>query len=493
MSTTIGTRATRDETQLLIGGRWVDSGDGTYEIINPATEEVVGRAPNASVADAEAACAAAREAFPAWAATPADERLALLKAAATAIRAKNDELVPLVIAETGATASVGSRMQVPISADRFERYSRDIRHVQESMLPPIATAATPLAPGGLISALAYRQPVGVVAAIASYNFPLTNMAGKVAPALAMGNTVVIKPAPQDPLAVVELARVLNEVGFPPGVVNLVSAQGPEPATVLTTSPDVDMVSFTGSTVVGQRIAAAGAPTMKRLLMELGGKGAALVFDDADLKGAITAIGSTWAFHSGQICTAPTRAVVHRSIFDRVVEGLSTFAGALTVGDPTAPQTVVGPVISAVQRQRILDHIASGRSEGEVVVGGGRPEHMPAGYYVEPTLITGSNDMAVARQEIFGPVVVAIPFDDEEEGIAIANDSEFGLYDYVFSGDTARAFRVAKLLRAGHVGINTAQRNMDAPFGGFKMSGLGRDGGDYSLEAYSELQSIIWAG
>ena len=227
-----------------------------------------------------------------------------------------------MIAETGATASVGSRMQVPVCADRFDRYSRDIRHVQESMLPPIATAATPLAPGGLISALAYRQPVGVVAAIASYNFPLTNMAGKIAPALAMGNTVVIKPAPQDPLAVVELARVLDEVGFPPGVVNLVSSQGPDPAAVLTTSPDVDMVSFTGSTRVGQQIAAAGAPTMKRLLMELGGKGAAVVFADADLKAAITAIGSTWAFHSGQICTAPTRAVVHRSIFDQVVEGLS---------------------------------------------------------------------------------------------------------------------------------------------------------------------------
>ena len=489
----MGSQVTRDETQLLIGGKWVEAGNGTYEIINPATEQLVGQAPNASVEDADAAAAAARQAFPAWAATPVEERLALLKAAAAAIRAKNDELVPLVIAETGATASVGSRMQVPISADRFDRYARDIRHVQESMLPPIATAATPLAPGGLISALAYRQPVGVVAAIASYNFPLTNMAGKVAPALAMGNTVIIKPAPQDPLAVVELARVLDEVGFPPGVVNLISAEGPAPAAALTSSPDVDMVSFTGSTAVGQRIAAAGAPTMKRLLMELGGKGAAVVFEDADIKGAITAIGSTWAFHSGQICTAPTRAVVHRSIFEQVVDSLATFAGALTVGDPTQMETIVGPLISSAQRQRTLDYIESGRKQGEVVAGGNRPAHLDTGFYVEPTLITGSNDMTVAREEIFGPVVVAIPFDDEEEGIAIANDSEFGLYDYVFSGDTSRAFRVAKLLRAGHVGINTAQRNMDAPFGGFKMSGIGRDGGDYGLEAYSEMQSIIWAG
>jgi phenylacetaldehyde dehydrogenase len=489
----MGSQVTRDETQLLIGGKWVEAGNGTYSITNPATETLVGEAPDASVGDAADAAAAARQAFPAWAATPVEERLALLKAAAAAIRAKNEDLVPLVIAETGATASVGSRMQVPISADRFDRYARDIRHVQESMLPPVATAATPLAPGGLISALAYRQPVGVVAAIASYNFPLTNMAGKVAPALAMGNTVVIKPAPQDPLAVIELARVLDEVGFPPGVVNLITSEGPEPASALTSSPDVDMVSFTGSTAVGQRIATAGAPTMKRLLMELGGKGAAVVFEDADIKGAITAIGSTWAFHSGQICTAPTRAVVHRSIFDQVVDSLAKFAGVLRVGDPTEPETVVGPLISAAQRQRVLDYIASGRQQGEVVAGGGCPQHLDTGYYVEPTLITGSNDMTAAREEIFGPVVVAIPFDDEEEGIAIANDSEFGLYDYVFSGDTSRAFRVAKLLRAGHVGINTAQRNMDAPFGGFKMSGIGRDGGDYGLEAYSEMQSIIWSG
>jgi phenylacetaldehyde dehydrogenase len=488
----MASRGFRDETQLLIGGKWVEAGDGTYDIVNPATEQVVAQAPNASADDARAAAAAAKEAFPAWAATPAEERLSLLRAAAGAIRAKNDELVPLVIAETGATASVGSRMQVPVSAARFDRYSQDISHVQERMLPPVVSAATPLAPGGLISALAYRQPVGVVAAIASYNFPMTNMAGKVAPALAMGNTVVLKPAPQDPLAVIELARVLEEVGFPPGVINVVNSEGPEPASVLTTSPDVDMVSFTGSTSVGQRIAAAGAPSMKRMLMELGGKGAAVVFEDADIKAAVGAIGSTWAFHSGQICTAPTRAVVHRSILDQVIDGLSTFAGFLKVGDPTQADTVVGPLISGAQRQRVLDHIETGRQQGEVVVGGGRPEHLDTGYYVEPTLITGTNDITVAREEIFGPVVVVIPFDEEEEGIAIANDSEFGLYDYVFSGDTPRAFRVAKLLRAGHVGINTAQRNMDAPFGGFKMSGIGRDGGDTSLEAYSELQSIIWS-
>ncbi len=483
-----------NESQLLIGGKWVDASAGTYDVINPATEEVVGQAPNASVADAEAAAAAAAEALPGWAATPAEERLALMARAAQGIRAKAKDILPLVIAETGATAAVGSRMQVPVAADRFDRYSREVRHIAQRPLAPQVAMATPLAPGGLVSALVMRQPVGVVTCITSFNFPLVNMAGKVAPALAMGNTVVVKPAPQDPLAIVELARILDEVGFPPGVINLINSVDPGPAAALVDSRHVDMISFTGSTQVGTRIAESGGRTMKRLLLELGGKGACVVFDDADVKAAVGCIGSTWSFHSGQICTAPTRAVVQRSVFDQVVEGLSRYATVLKVGDPTEADTVVGPLISALQRGRVEDHIAAGRAEGaELIVGGGRPGHLERGFYIEPTLLVGTNAMGVAREEIFGPVVVVVPFDEEDEGIAIANDSDFGLYDYVFSGDTAKAFRVAKQLRAGHVGINTAQRNHEAPFGGFKMSGVGRDGGDYGLEAYSELQSIIWAG
>ncbi len=486
-------RRRRAETQLLVGGKWVDASGGTYEIVNPATEEPVGDAPQATVADAAAAAAAAAEALPAWAATPTDDRLALLARAATAIRERASELLPLVIAETGATAAVGSRMQVPITADRFERYARDIRHVEQKTFAPQVTSATPLAPGGLVSALALRQPAGVVACITSYNFPLVNMAGKVAPALAMGNTVVVKPAPQDPLAIVELVRILDEVGFPPGVVNLVNSSGPGPAAALVESTDVDMISFTGSTAVGTRIAEAGGRTMKRLLLELGGKGACIVFADADVKQAVGCIGSTWSFHSGQICTAPTRAVIQRAVFDETVDRLRGYATVLKVGDPTEPDTVVGPLISAAHRDRVVSYIAGGRDEGaDVVAGGGRPEHLARGFYVEPTLLVGTNTMTAAREEIFGPVVVAIPFDDEDEGVAIANDSDFGLYDYVFSGDTAKAFRVATQLRAGHVGINTAQRNHEAPFGGFKMSGVGRDGGDYGLEAYSELQSVIWS-
>jgi acyl-CoA reductase-like NAD-dependent aldehyde dehydrogenase len=482
----------QNEPQLLIGGKWVDPSDGSYDIINPATEEVVGQAPNASADDARAAAAAAKEAQAAWAAWSVEDRSALMREAAQAIRAKSSELLPLVIAETGATATVGSRMQVPVAADRFERYARDPRQVLQTPLLPQSAQATPLAPGGIIGGMINRQPMGVVACITSYNFPMVNMAGKVAPALAAGNTVVVKPAPQDPLAVVELVRILHEVGFPPGVVNLVNGDGPASSAVLVDSDDVDCVSFTGSTGVGVTIAEKAARTMKRLLLELGGKGACVVFEDADLKAAIGCIGSTWSFHSGQICTAPTRAVVHRSVFEQVRDGLVQMAGYLKVGDPTDSATIIGPVISGAQRGRIEAHIATAVEDGgEVVIGGQRPADLPKGFYVAPTLITGDNSMRVARQEIFGPVITMIPFDDEDEGIAIANDTEFGLYDYVFSKDGARAFRAAKQLQAGHVGINTAQRNHDAPFGGFKMSGVGRDGGDFGLLAYSEPQAIIW--
>ena len=482
----------RNEPNLLIGGQWMPASGGTYEVINPATESVVGHAPDATADDADAAAAAAREALPGWSRLAVEERTALMSKAAAAIRAKAPELLPLVIAETGATATVGSRMQVPVAADRFDRYARDPRPVLQTPLNPQLAGATPLAPGGIIGGLVNRQPVGVVACITSYNFPLVNMAGKVAPALAAGNTVVIKPAPQDPLAIVELCRILDEVGFPPGVINLINSSGPAASAALVDSPEVDMVSFTGSTEVGKRIMEAGGKTMKRLLLELGGKGAAVILDDADVKAALTCIGSTWSFHSGQICTAPTRAVVHRSLVDQVVEGLTAMAPRLQVGDPTDPKTMVGPLISGPQRDRVKAFIDGAGPEGGEVVVDGRQTGLDTGYFVGPTLIVGDNDLTCARQEIFGPVITLIPFDDEDEGIAIANDSEFGLYDYVFSGDGARAFKVAKQLQAGHVGVNTAQRNHEAPFGGFKMSGVGRDGGDYGLLAYSETQSIIWS-
>ena len=478
--------------QLLIGGEWVEGSDGTYPVINPATEEVVGNAPQASVGDAEAAGAAAREAQPGWAAVPREEKARLLQAVADRVRQRQDDLVPLIIAETGATLSVGSALQVPMCVSRFERYARGALTDLDVPLAPSVMGATPLAPGGLIGGIAVRQPVGVVACITAYNFPLTNMAGKVAPALATGNTVVMKPAPQDPLAIIEFAAICQEVGIPPGVVNVITGSSVEASAALVDSRDVDMVSFTGSTGVGVKIYEAGSKTMKRLLMELGGKGACLVFDDADVDAAVDALLSVWGFHSGQICTAPTRAVVQRAVYEQTVEKLAKAAPNLIVGPPTERSTVVGPVISAAQRDRIEAYIRSGVEEGaELVTGGDRPD-FDTGFYVAPTLLAGCrNSMGTVRQEIFGPVIAVVPFDDDDEGVAIANDSDYGLYDYVYAGDTARAYRVAKQLRAGMVGVNTAQRNHETPFGGFKMSGIGRDGGDFGLHAYTELQSIVW--
>jgi acyl-CoA reductase-like NAD-dependent aldehyde dehydrogenase len=481
--------------QLLIGGEWVPASGGTYDIVNPATEELVGRAPNATAADAEAAAAAAAEAFPAWSRTSPDERADLLRRAADLLDKRFRELVPLVQAETGATLRVTKQMQVPMAAVRFRRYAQGIKEELEIPLPPGLMPTTALAPGGIIGGVARRAPVGVVACITSYNFPLTNMAGKLGPALAMGNTVVVKPAPQDPLGIVKLGEVFDEAGFPPGVVNIVVAEGAEPAEALVASPHVDMISFTGSTGVGCRIAEVAGQGMKRILMELGGKGAAVVFDDADVRTAVTAISSVWGFHSGQICTAPTRVLVQRGLEEQLVDALGKAAARLTVGDPKDDGTVLGPVITAAHRSRVEGYIDGAVADGaEAVAGGRRPEHLDKGWYVPATLLAGCRaDMRAVKEEIFGPVVVVVPFDDEDEGVALANDSEFGLYDYVFSADTAKAYRVAQQLRTGNVGINTVQRNHEAPFGGFKMSGVGRDGGRFGFHAYAELQSIIWPG
>ncbi len=479
----------------MIGGDWVDGADGGYEIVNPATEEVVGIAPEASEQQALDAARAAHDAFPAWSQTSPEVRATLLQKVADAMRDKFDELLPLVIAETGCTATVGKQMQVPQARVRFETYSRMAYESNVIPLPPMEMPGTALAPGGLMGAIARRQPVGAVAAITPYNFPVVNMAGKLGPALAMGNTVVVRPASQNPLAVIELVRIMHEVGFPPGVVNVVTGSTPVTGEALVATRDIDMVSFTGSTGVGMRIGEVGGRTMKRLLLELGGKGGALVFDDANLKTAIGMIGSTWTFHSGQICTAPTRAIVQRGVYDQVVEGLTKMANVLKVGDPYEAGTVLGPVITASHRDRVESYVESGRSEGaEVVAGGKRPEKPDTGYYVAPTLLAGCRlDMKVVQEEIFGPVVVVLPFDDEDEGIALMNGTDFGLYDYVFSADTNKAFRVSKQLRAGNIGINTTQRNHNTPFGGTKFSGVGRDGGVFGLHAYSDLQSVVWPG
>ncbi|MFF4051820.1 aldehyde dehydrogenase family protein [Streptomyces chartreusis] len=481
-----------DRQRLFVGGSWVEPDGGHYPVIDPATEETVGGAPEASRDQVDAACAAAHEAFGPWSRTAPEERAAVLARAADIIHGHLGPYAELAQAETGATTGTARGMQVGVGAARFRRYAR-VEPAEWAVAPQINDAG-PMGKAGVMGALAVRQPVGVVTCITSYNNPWANPAGKIAPALAMGNTVVVKPAPQDPLSVYRMAEALEAAGVPPGVVNVVSGRSVEVGEAAVSSPDVDMVSFTGSTAVGRRIAEACGRDMKRQLMELGGKGAAVVLDDADIGSAVAGIGTTFSFYSGQICTAPTRVLAQRGVHDRLVEQLAVYAGRLKVGDPREASTVVGPVISAEHRDRVESYVETGRKEGAVVVAGGERPPCERGFYVAPTLLADcTNDMRVAREEIFGPVVCVIPFDEEEEGIALANDTEYGLIDYVWSGDVARAFRVARRLRAGGVGVNTVGRNMEAPFGGFKQSGVGRDVGSYALHAYSEVQAIVWPG
>lgn len=478
--------------KLLINGEWVEPGAGTYDIVDPATTGVVGHAPEATVEQAEDAARAAREAFAGWKRLSREERCGYIGRLADEVAKRSADWVPTVQAETGATISTTENLQVGGPAvDRFRYYATPID--LDENLDPVPTAKGPLGPAGLMSAHVKLQPVGVVACITPYNFPVTNVAGKIAPALAAGCTTVVKPAPQDPLGILLLGEAVEAAGFPPGVVNIVNGSGPEVPAALVDSKDVNMISFTGSSPVGAKIMENGGKTMKRLLMELGGKGAAVVTDDADIGVAAQAIATVWGFHAGQICTAPTRVIAHRSVYDQLVETLKTFSGFMKVGDPTDRETVIGPVITRVHRDRVEDFIRSGTDAGATLVcGGDRPDL--DGYYVAPTLLADCTpDMHVVREEAFGPVIVALPYDDDDEAVALANDSDYGLYSYVFSGDSMRAFGIAQQIESGSVGINVIQPHMEAPFGGFKMSGVGRDRGKWGIEAYSELQAINWLG
>ncbi|WP_269855635.1 aldehyde dehydrogenase family protein [Streptomyces sp. RPT161] len=466
-----------------------------YPVVNPATEQVIGLAPEATRDDVDAAVQAARTACEDWSRTTPRERAAVLDSVADLLAARAKDLVPLLQAETGATMRVASTMQLHTAAERFRRYARGATEADTIPLAPLPVKASPLAPGGLLGAAAVRRPVGVVGCITSYNFPVVNLAGKAAPALAMGNTVVAKPAPQDPLTCLLLGEILQQAGLPDGVFNVVTGSGAAAGEDLVGHPDVDMISFTGSTSVGKAIAESAGRSMKRTLMELGGKGAAIVLDDVTdgaLKNVVGGVGSTWSFHSGQICTAPTRVLVHRALYEKVVTGLQRYAEALTTGDPVDNSTIVGPLISAAHRDRVESYISGARDQGARIVTGGTRPGLKPGYYVAPTLIADVRpETAVAQEEIFGPVVVAIPFDTEADAVEIANGTAYGLYDYVFSGDAGRAWRLAGRLRSGNVGINTVQRHPETPFGGFKDSGVGRDGGSFGLHAYSELQSVVW--
>ena len=478
--------------KVLIGGQWVPAANGTYQITNPATEEAAGYAPECSVEQARGAAHAARAAFESgpWRSMSGAERGALLREAAAKFKAQMSGLVELTIAETGAVRPVAVSQQVGAVAIRLAKYAELASAPGDEALPPRELQGPNAR--GLAAGLVVREPIGVVAGITPFNFPMTNCAGKIGAALACGNSVVVKPAPVDPLGVVELCRIVDSV-LPPGVVNFVCGSGPDIGEALTTSPDVDMISFTGSTAVGRKIQESAAARMQRTLMELGGKSANIIFADADLTRALASAMQVWTFHSGQICIAGTRVLIEQSIYDDFTRRLAATGPTLTIGDPREAGVVVGPLVSAAQRERVERHIAQGVEEGATLAcGGKRPAHLPRGYYVEPTLfINTANTMRIAREEIFGPVITAIPFRDEADAIAIANDSDYGLYGYIWTSDSARGLRVARHLRTGTVQINGGPMNPDAPFGGYKLSGIGRDGGRYALNAYSELKYIGW--
>jgi len=478
--------------RVLISGEWIRAARGTYPVINPATEEPAGYGPECSVEQVEAAARAARAALSSgpWPAMSPAQRGALLQQAADAFKARMHALVDVTIAETGAVRPVAEAQQVGAVAVRLAKYAGLAHALADEALPPIEMSGR--MGSGLAAGIVVREPVGVVACIAPFNFPMTNCAGKIGPALVCGNTVVVKPSPLDPLAVAELCRTVGEI-LPPGVINFVCGSGPEIGEALTRSPDVDMISFTGSSVVGRKIQEAAAVQMKRTLMELGGKSPNIVFADADPAKALASAMSVWTFHTGQICIAGTRLLVEHSIYDDFTAKLAAAAGRIAIGDPRAAGVVMGPLVSAAQRERVERYVAAGVAEGATLAcGGKRPPQLPKGFYFEPTLFTHArNDMTIAREEIFGPVITAIPFRDEAEAIALANDSPYGLYGYIWTGDSARGLRIARALRTGTVQINGSPMNGDAPFGGYKMSGVGRDGGRYALNAYSELKYIGW--
>ncbi len=475
--------------KLYINGEWVET-DSTYDIIDPATTKVVGRAPEATVQHALDSAAAAKDALAGWKRLSTAERGAYIAKLADVLEEVTPDWVELVQAETGATMKIAKTLQVSGQMIERFRYYVNPPDLRESLLPQPAEANA-LGPAGLISATVTRQPVGVVAAITPYNFPLTNVAGKIAPALAMGNTCIIKPAPQDPLGILLLAEAVDRAGFPPGVINVITGSGPEAPAALVDSPNVNMISFTGSSPVGAKIFENGGKTMKRLLMELGGKGALIMADDADVGAAVSAIATVWGFHSGQICTAPTRVICHRSKYDETVESLKGISGFLKVGDPTLDDTLVGPVITETHRDRVEEFIQSGVDAGATMVVGGERPDLP-GYFVAPTLLADCTpDMHVVQEEAFGPVVVVLPHDGDDEAIELANNSDYGLFSYVFSADQTRAYRIANQLESGNVALNCVQPHMRAPFGGYKMSGIGRDRGRWGLEAYSEIQAINW--
>ncbi len=471
-----------DGSAFYIGGAWVSAGGAARRaVINPATEKVIGSVALAGQHDVDAAVAAAGSAFPAFAASSSAERAALLVAIRSGLVAAADDLAAAMTAEMGA----------PVSLSRSAQVGGVFAHLDEM----IAAAARPsLTTSGRTAIL--REPIGVCGLITPWNWPLLQIAMKVFPALAAGCTVVLKPSEIAPLSAALFAEVLHQAGVPRGVFNMVQGDGPGAGAAVAAHTDIAMVSFTGSTRGGVAVSKTAAETVKRVTLELGGKSPNIVLDDADLGAAVAQCVALCMSNSGQSCNAPTRMLVPRARMADAAELARAAAAALRTGDPLDAATDLGPVANARQFTHVQRLIRAGIDEGAMLVCGGpdRPEGLPRGFYVRPTIFSGvSNDMTIAREEIFGPVLAILPYDDEADAIAIANDTPYGLSAYIQSGDLDHARAVARQLRAGNVHINDAPDDPAAPFGGFKQSGNGREGGLFGFEEYLESKAVMGWG
>jgi acyl-CoA reductase-like NAD-dependent aldehyde dehydrogenase len=486
--------AERPEPRMMIDGKLVDGQAGTFTNINPATEEVIGEVANASAADMQRAIDAARRAFDDtdWSADPAF-RQRCLRQLQKALEAEREQLREELIAEVGCPRAItyGPQLDAPLSDALTYPAQLIDEYPWETSLGDAFVSVT----GANTTRKVWREAVGVVGAIVPWNFPFEVTIHKIGQALATGNTVVLKPAPDTPFNGTRLGRLIAEnTDIPAGVVNVVTAADPLIGEELTLSPKVDMISFTGSTAVGQRIMEKGAATMKRLFLELGGKSATIVLEDADLAlGCMMGIAP--CMHAGQGCANPTRLLLPRSRYDEGVAILQGIYEGVAPGDPQDPSTLCGPVISAKQRDRIRGYIDKGIAEGaRMLVGGAEvPDGLDRGFFVKPTLFVDvDNAMTIAQEEIFGPVLAVIPYDDEDEAVRIANDSRYGLAGNVMSGSLDHALAVAKRLRAGFLGINgAAGYGADTPFGGYKASGVGRQNGVAGFDQYTEIKSVAY--
>jgi aldehyde dehydrogenase (NAD+) len=471
-----------DRRKFYIDGAWVDpTTPNDYDVVDPSTEQVCAVISLGGAADTDAAVAAARAAFPAWSETPVAERIALLEKLLEVYQARYAEMAQAISLEMGAPISLSQTAQAGSGMMHIKTFIETLKTFEFDR--PLGDHA----PGDRI----LYEPVGVCALITPWNWPMNQVTLKVVPALGVGCTMVLKPSEVAPLSSALFADMIHEAGFPAGVFNMVNGDGPGVGTQLSGHPDVDMVSFTGSTRAGVAITKNAADSVKRVALELGGKGANIIFDDADDKAVARGVRQCF-MNSGQSCNAPTRMLVQSSIYENALEAAAAIAEQTTVDIAANEGRHIGPVVSEVQWNKIQGLIAKGESEGARLLAGGtgRPEGHEVGYFVRPTIFADvTPDMTIAKQEIFGPVLSIIPFDTEEEAVAIANDTAYGLTNYVQTTDPERARRVARRLRSGMVEMNGQSRGAGAPFGGYGQSGNGREGGVWGLEEFLEVKSV----